>query len=169
MQVTKCDVQNAGCNRMYQKMCINFPEKGVCYVAIEAKVFKYDHVINFAKFLVKDKVASLVTSSSISISYEYDDTEVTPLGPIGEEEMNAMIPPGCDTVNRSENTSEIDDYEDPQKMFEYEFDSPAGKRTKIILHTRPNGDGGNPVKIKHNIMYINQEDPFGPILGTVTI
>ena len=123
MQVTKCDVQNAGCNRMYQKMCINFPEKGVCYVAIEAKVFKYDHVINFAKFLVKDKVASLVSSSSISISYEYDDTEVTPLGPIGEEELNAMIPPGCDTVNKSENTSDIDDYEDPQKMFEYEFES----------------------------------------------
>lgn len=163
MQVTESIVLN---NRLYQKMCINLPDKGVCYVALEAKVFKYDHVINFAKFLVKDKVASLVSSSSISISYEYDDTEVTPLGPIGEEEMNAMIPPDCDTAV---NVSDIDDHEDPQQMFEYEFDSPASKRTKIILHARPNGDGGNPVKIKHNIMYINPEDPFGPILGKAII
>jgi hypothetical protein len=137
-----------------------WPEKGVCYVALEAKVYKYDHVLYFAKFLVKDKIASLVSSKSFNISYEYDDTEVTPID-IGEEEWNVMIPPGCDIVNRSD----IDDYDDPQKFFEYEFDSPAGKRTQIILHARPNGDGGNPVKIKHNVMYINLKDPWGPILG----
>lgn len=165
-QVTESIVPITEYNRLYQKMCIMWPEKGVCYVALEAKVYKYDHVLCFAKFLVKDKVAIIVSSKSFNISYESDDTEITPID-IEEEEWNVMIPPGCDIVKKDD--TRIDDQQDPKKMFEYEFDSPAGKRTKIILHARPNGDGGNLVKIKHNIMYIDQENPFGPILGAVTI
>jgi hypothetical protein len=162
MEVTKSTTFVDAQNRTYQKVCIQGDD--VCYVAIEAKVYKYDHVLHFAKFLVKNKVASMVAGKSLNVSYEYSDTLVDTTF-ILESEMNAMLPPGCERVIRSD----VDDNEDPQKMFEYEFDSHASKRTQIILHARPDGDGGHVCDVKQYIMLIDPENPFGPTIGNIIV
>ena len=156
----------------YQKMQIRI--NNYCYVVTEAKIYKYDHLLHFARFIIKDNIAILDALESISISYE-TDTEINPLyRPIFQSELASLIPIDCTDMKVMKHlkqhtnifsivdTIQIDDIlYNPKNMFNCAFSCPANKKTHIILTVKIDGSGGK--LISQNVaMIVDQQDPFGP-------
>jgi hypothetical protein len=77
----------------YRKLC--FQAGNVYHVAMESKVFKYDHVRNYATFTVdSNMVACLQEFKSLSISYEYEE-ETSDRECTISTEILQMLPFGC--------------------------------------------------------------------------
>ena len=160
---------NNGIQRVvpYQKMTIQ--NGNDIYVACEAKIYKYDHLLHFASFVVRDKTTFLESSESIAISYELD-TEIRPLQrPMLDSERLSLIPTGfdinivdlIDDVEGTNGTNGTKDTKDPKKMFDCTFSCPANKRSLIVLHARPDGSGGHLLD-EQVVMTVDQHNPFGP-------
>ena len=86
------------------------------YVVIESKIFKYHHLLHFARFVT--------TSDNIAVI--------------------AMMPEGCHEMNATKNVEDIMGiHENPKHMFDLVFSCPASKKTLIVIEAKCDGSGGH--------------------------
>ena len=141
------------------------------YVVSEAKVYRYHHMLHFARFIVVDKVAFLDSLESVLVSYD-DDTVMETMGnQLIHSELMSLMPNGCDCMKAMKHMEtsvahldlEIGDppvgavavgvaLHDPVNMFDLLFSCPPSKHTKLIIVAKPDGSGGH--------MMV---DSFGPL------
>lgn len=123
---------NAERNIFFQKHVV-WTSKKICFVALESKIWKYDHILVYGRFSVDNGVACLDAYESFSVTYdiepEYnenvnhvlqivddDDEDDEPAFlqmdrlVIFRNEIDAMMPPNCYTITMSSNI-DLEKYE----------------------------------------------------------
>ena len=127
--------------RRYQKVTVR--EGDLAYVAIERKVYKYDHEMHFARFVMvpgdgcqdSREVAVLDASESLTVSYDTAETETdTCRRKLTDAELVMLMPPGCVEVRTTNLAPQAAARaRDPKTVFDYGFDREASKLTRIVL------------------------------------
>ena len=128
----------SGSDRLYvfQKLQIDDADHAdVVHVAIECKIWKYDHVIHMATFRTEPEssYATLVCLESLSLSYEVDDVVTEPrVLHHSLVELRALMPAGVSVVNVDMSPPD-DRIKKPSACFDCEFHGNLDKHTKIRL------------------------------------
>jgi hypothetical protein len=140
-----------------QKVTI-WQNENLCYVGLEAKCYKYDHQIYFAKIEVDPKKGEAIMKNVegwlIDYSVDYTQKVVKKLlskrwrdiynevnwsnpNVVITEEIRMLMPHG---VTHVYDVKEYDEEERPSRMFEAELLS-CGKNGQMEIIPMPNGDG----------------------------
>ena len=148
----------------YQHM--SFVKDGLCYVAVEAKIYKYAHYLHFARFKIEGDVAYMDALESVSIDYEMDYDEVELTDPLIRCEIMTLLPSGCHEIKIAKHLAhrvgpgetfemfnkkeeEVKSSQVAMKMFDLSFSGPASKKTTIQLIAKPDGTGGCSANMEH--------------------
>jgi hypothetical protein len=154
---------------------------GITYVSLEAKVYKYDHIIIYAAMRELDNLTIIESYKGINLSYENDLTCWQRAMILGSELKVLSEKPVVFAKGLKEQI--INDYEDhvdiveigttdqdtnveildPEKVFRYTFSEECvGKHTKLVGSLRSPDDDANDEIPKHAVFFVDPNDPWGP-------
>ena len=134
----------------FQKLV--FFKDGKYHIAIETKIWKYDHVLFYATFEPSkidetSKTTAIMTGfEAVELSYDGPDEIEHAHTICVQSEIDALMPPGFDTIvycdrlkGRMEPLDtewahmETDDEYKPSRFFTYELTQPLNKHTVLTL------------------------------------
>ena len=169
----------------YQRVVVRPPGGESFYVAVEAKVYKYAHMLHFAHVSVRrdaQGAAALVMDALETLHINYEGPET--VTEFGDRALSAStlrclcdVPGGLGDAPRPlavarglgarvpAGTALVDVAvagESPRVMFDYAFSGPASKVCAIELVAVPDGSGGRIHDMEHCMLYFDPENPFGP-------